>query len=176
MSGGYASRLSNYNNKGICGLPEMEDTKRTLQLKLPKLVSLIEQYAPSVVVLTGAGISTSAGIPDFRGPNGIWTKEQEGKEESGESGGDGGRKKTKKRKRPQKQRQQKDRPQMELKDFMEAKPTLCHYAITELINKGIVSYCTWERLCGVVRNLCLSCFSIHTHSTHSPCLSSCFGI
>ena len=144
MSGGYASRLSKYDNKGICGLPENFDTKRTLNLKLPKLVELIEKYTPNVIVLTGAGISTSAGIPDFRGPNGIWTKEQQQEQE--ENGGDGGSKKTtKKRKRQQKQQRQQEgqeeRPQLELKDFMEAKPTFCHYAITELINKGIVSYC-----------------------------------
>lgn len=44
------------------------------QDKLTEAKDLITN-AQTVTVITGAGISTDSGIPDFRGPNGIWTKD-----------------------------------------------------------------------------------------------------
>ena len=41
---------------------------------LDELAALLRD-ARQIVVLTGAGISTESGIPDFRGPQGLWTKD-----------------------------------------------------------------------------------------------------
>src|SRR5690242_4033934 len=41
---------------------------------LEQVASWVAQ-APAVTVLTGAGMSTESGVPDFRGPDGVWTKD-----------------------------------------------------------------------------------------------------
>ena len=42
-------------------------------MKIDEVRTWVER-AQRVVVLTGAGISTESGIPDFRGPRGVWTQ------------------------------------------------------------------------------------------------------
>lgn len=60
------------------------------------------------VVHTGAGVSTASGIPDFRGPRGLWTLEA------------------------------RNEPVSEGISFIEALPTYTHYAINALESKNIV--------------------------------------
>jgi NAD-dependent deacetylase len=42
----------------------------------------ILRAAGAITVLTGAGISTDSGIPDFRGPHGVWTKNPEAEKQA----------------------------------------------------------------------------------------------
>lgn len=69
MSVNYAAGLSDYAHKGKCGQQEYCDTDEELKAKIDKLVELVKD-SKHCVILTGAGISTSTGIPDFRGPKG----------------------------------------------------------------------------------------------------------
>jgi NAD-dependent deacetylase len=46
-----------------------------MSFSIDRFRTLIED-SQRAVVFTGAGISTESGIPDFRGPNGLWTKIQ----------------------------------------------------------------------------------------------------
>ncbi|KAF7141929.1 hypothetical protein RHSIM_Rhsim06G0177100 [Rhododendron simsii] len=47
-------------------------------IRIEQLAMMIHK-SKHLVVFTGAGVSTSCGIPDFRGPKGIWTLQREGK-------------------------------------------------------------------------------------------------
>ena len=56
------------------GVEDMgENSSRTQEELIEDLAGLIIG-SKQLVVFTGAGISTESGLPDFRGPSGIWTK------------------------------------------------------------------------------------------------------
>jgi NAD-dependent deacetylase len=47
---------------------------RLVTLGVSSAIDLVAA-ARRITVLTGAGVSTDSGIPDFRGPNGLWTRD-----------------------------------------------------------------------------------------------------
>jgi len=120
MSVNYAAGLSNFPHidKGRCGLPEIQEPADVLQSKINELVELIKQ-SKHFVVHTGAGISTTAGIPDFRGPKGVWTLEKQGKS-----------------------------PHTSI-NFEEAIPTKTHMVILALQQRGIIKYVVSQNIDGL---------------------------
>ena len=64
-----------------------------------------------LVVFTGAGISTDSGLPDFRGPNGVWTRRDKGLP-----------------------------PPVSTVKQSEIQPNSGHMALVELQNKGILKF------------------------------------
>ncbi|XP_052844392.1 NAD-dependent protein deacetylase Sirt6 [Drosophila gunungcola] len=118
MSCNYADGLSPYDDKGILGAPESFDSDEVVAEKCQELADLIKKSG-HVVLHTGAGISTSAGIPDFRGPKGVWTLEEKG-----------------------------EKPDFNV-SFDEARPTKTHMAIISLIESGYVQYVVSQNIDGL---------------------------
>ncbi|KAI9522697.1 NAD-dependent protein deacetylase sirtuin-6 [Dissostichus eleginoides] len=118
MSVNYAAGLSPYADKGVCGLPEVFDSPEQLKANVETLAQLIRdsQY---LVVHSGAGISTSTGIPDFRGPKGVWTLEQNG-----------------------------ESPHFDT-TFEEARPSLTHLALLGLQRAGYLKYLISQNVDGL---------------------------
>ncbi|XP_076001228.1 NAD-dependent protein deacylase sirtuin-6 [Genypterus blacodes] len=118
MSVNYAAGLSSYDNKGVCGLPEVFDSPEELKAKVETLAQLIKE-SQYLVVHSGAGISTSAGIPDFRGPKGVWTLEEKG-----------------------------ESPRFDI-TFEEAQPSLTHMALLGLQRAGYLKYLISQNVDGL---------------------------
>ena len=94
------------------------DSNEELQRKCAELAELLRRSCHAVFH-TGAGVSTSAGIPDFRGPQGVWTLEQrKRKVESGVS-------------------------------FAEAQPTPTHNAIRALVSQGMAEFVVSQNVDGL---------------------------
>ncbi|XP_058115228.1 NAD-dependent protein deacetylase SRT1-like isoform X1 [Magnolia sinica] len=110
MSLGYAEKLSYREDVGKVGMSEIFDPPHLLQRKIEELAAMIHK-SKHLVAFTGAGISTSCGIPDFRGPKGVWTLQREGK----------------------------GVPEASL-PFHRAMPSLTHMALVELEKAGILKF------------------------------------
>eukprot|EP00924_Labyrinthula_sp_SR-Ha-C_P014420 maker-scaffold_20-snap-gene-5.9-mRNA-1 protein AED:0.29 eAED:0.29 QI:22/1/1/1/0/0/2/47/273 len=120
----YAARLSFNPNKGRCGLKEIEETNSSVKRKVKILAEMLRS-SDNTVFITGAGISTAAGIPDFRGPNGVWTLEA----------------KNKKRKRSE--------SLPKLNSFNFAKPTKSHMILCKLEKLGFVDLLVSQNVDGL---------------------------
>lgn len=50
-------------------------------MEIEEKIDLAAQWiaeSERLVVFTGAGISTGSGLPDYRGPDGVWTRRDKG--------------------------------------------------------------------------------------------------
>jgi len=89
-----------------------------------------------ILVFTGAGVSTESGIPDFRGPNGVWTKI-----DPSEFTYDKYVRYPETRKRSWRMRFGVG--------LLEAGPNAAHHALAEMWNAGILTGCVTQNIDGL---------------------------
>ena len=105
---------------------ETVEDERSLASKITQLAELVRS-STHAVIYTGAGLSTAAAIPDYRGPQGLWTLAQK-KTPSGGGSSSGDAPKN----APCAARQAMGQ------SFAEARPTSGHMAVAALVNGGHV--------------------------------------
>eukprot|EP00747_Dinoflagellata_sp_TGD_P181041 gnl/TRDRNA2_/TRDRNA2_34484_c0_seq1.p1 gnl/TRDRNA2_/TRDRNA2_34484_c0~~gnl/TRDRNA2_/TRDRNA2_34484_c0_seq1.p1 ORF type:complete len:343 (-),score=59.01 gnl/TRDRNA2_/TRDRNA2_34484_c0_seq1:68-1027(-) len=80
----YEAEFKKYVEENLRHQPTDVDFQTELQDTRPELAEKVDMLATwwrcakHVVVFTGAGVSTAAGLPDYRGPEGIWTRKLRG--------------------------------------------------------------------------------------------------
>ncbi|KAI3399722.1 hypothetical protein diail_5789 [Diaporthe ilicicola] len=100
---------------------ERQEAPAAVDKKAKVLAGLIHK-SKHLVVFTGAGVSTSAGIADFRGPEGAWTLMAQGREHD-----------------------------LRSIDTLQAIPTPTHMALVELQNRGLLKYLISQNCDGLHR-------------------------
>ena len=117
---------------------EVEEDAETLQQKIAQLGQMLKN-AKHAVVYTGAGLSTAANIPDYRGPQGLWTMHNKrgGGSSDGGGGGGGGLN------APCAARAAMGQ------SFAETRPTAGHMALAALQAKGLVKHIISQNVDGL---------------------------
>ncbi len=113
---------------GLCFIKERWKMKELIAKAAEDLVG--SKYA---IALTGAGISTESGVPDFRGPSGIWTKDPEAEKRAYRSY-------EKFRRNPKEYWQEILAGPSLLGDLKKAQPNPGHLALMELEKLGILKW------------------------------------
>jgi mono-ADP-ribosyltransferase sirtuin 6 len=108
-------------HKTMTQMEEIEETPEELAAKIKALAGMIRD-SKHCVFFTGAGISTSAGIPDFRGPEGVWTLKATGEKRKGKT-----------------------------VSMLSAVPTTTHMAMVKLHDEGRMHYLISQNVDGIHR-------------------------
>jgi len=99
-------------------IQEFRDEPAVFEEKAKEVAGIIHK-AKHCILFTGAGISTAAKIPDFRGPNGVWTRQAQGREAP------------------------------DCISMVAAQPTLTHNVMKNLVDDGSVKYIVSQNVDGL---------------------------